>query len=29
MIDGNEEEELNQHKVTFKDFLRYIYEQPE
>ena len=29
MIDGDEEEELNQCKVTFKDFLRYVYEQPE
>ena len=29
MIDDNEEEELNQYKVTFKYFLRYIYEQPE
>ena len=25
MIDGNKEEEPNQHKVTFEDFLRYIY----
>ena len=29
MIDGDEEEEPNQHKVTFEDFLRYIHEQPE
>ena len=28
MIDGDEEEELNQHKVTFENFLRYIHEQP-
>ena len=29
MIDGDEEEEPNQCKVTFEDFLRYIHEQPE
>ena len=29
MIDGDEEEELNQHKVTLEDFLRYIHEKPE
>ena len=29
MIDSDEEEELNQCKVTFEDFLRYVYKQPE
>ena len=29
MIDGDEEEELNWCEVTFKDFLRYVHEQPE
>ena len=29
MIDGNEEEELNQHEVTFEDFLNYVCKKPE
>ena len=29
MIDGDEEEEPNQYKVSFEDFLRYIHKQPE
>ena len=29
MIDGDEEDGLNWHKVTFEDFLRYIHEKPE
>ena len=29
MIDGDEEEELNRHEVTFEDFLNYVREKPE
>ena len=29
MIDGDEEEEPNQHEVTFEDFLNYVREKPE
>ena len=29
MIDGDEEEEPNQHEVTFEDFLNYVCEKPE
>ena len=29
MIDDDEDDEPNQHEVTFEDFLRYIHEKPE
>ena len=28
MIDGDEEEELNRHEVTFEDFLNYVHKKP-
>ena len=29
MIDGDEDDKLNQYKVIFEDFLNYIYKKPE